>query len=167
MTESYNKTGGYGKRPLWQWILIYLVVGGIIYGLIYYFVFANRGGYSYKAMPQQQNTQQINSTTQPSGSSVQNVATKDNFVVDADDETASQTQLNVAKGHTIAITFNVKNGSTYHGGLDFRSDLLTTGTIPTGSSKTVTFTANKSFTLVPYWPSSNIKKPYTIQVNVQ
>ncbi len=37
---------GYGKRPLWQWILIYVVVGGIIYFLIYYFVLAPKGGYS-------------------------------------------------------------------------------------------------------------------------
>lgn len=45
-----EKKGGYGKRPLWQWILIYVVVGAIIYGLIYYFVIAkNRGGYNISA----------------------------------------------------------------------------------------------------------------------
>lgn len=38
---------GYGKRPLWQWILIYLVVGGIVYGIIYYFVWGKNGGYNY------------------------------------------------------------------------------------------------------------------------
>lgn len=32
----------YGKRPLWQWILIYVVVGGIIYTLIY-FLFMRQG----------------------------------------------------------------------------------------------------------------------------
>ena len=32
-----NKNGGYGKRPLWQWILLYVVIGGIIYfGIFYY-----------------------------------------------------------------------------------------------------------------------------------
>lgn len=36
----------YGKKPLWQWVLIYLVVGGLIYGLIYYFVWGKKGGYS-------------------------------------------------------------------------------------------------------------------------
>lgn len=36
----------YGKRPLWQWILIYVVIGAILYGLIYYFVLAKRGGYT-------------------------------------------------------------------------------------------------------------------------
>lgn len=42
MAEAYGK--GYGKRPLWQWILIYVVVGAIVYGLIYYFVLAKKGG---------------------------------------------------------------------------------------------------------------------------
>lgn len=41
-----DSPAGYGKRPLWQWILIYVVVGGIIYFLIYYFVLAPKGGYS-------------------------------------------------------------------------------------------------------------------------
>jgi len=33
----------YSKRPLWQWILIYVVLGVTAYGLIYYFIFARRG----------------------------------------------------------------------------------------------------------------------------
>lgn len=35
---------GYGKRPMWQWVLIYALVGGVIYYLIYYFFM--RGGSS-------------------------------------------------------------------------------------------------------------------------
>ena len=49
------------KRPLWQWIVIYLIIGAILYGLVYYFVFARRGGYSVPAPGQ--TTQQ----TQPGG----------------------------------------------------------------------------------------------------
>lgn len=26
----------YSKRPLWQWVLLYVVIGIVIYGLIYY-----------------------------------------------------------------------------------------------------------------------------------
>lgn len=37
----------YTKRPMWQWIALYVVIGGIIYFLIYYFVFARKGGYQY------------------------------------------------------------------------------------------------------------------------
>lgn len=40
---EYSK--GYGKRPLWQWILIYIIIGGIIYAAIYYF-FLNKGSYN-------------------------------------------------------------------------------------------------------------------------
>ncbi|MBI2984201.1 MAG: hypothetical protein HYY50_01075 [Candidatus Kerfeldbacteria bacterium] len=36
---------GYGKRPRWQWVVIYLVIGGLVYGAIYYFAYANKGGY--------------------------------------------------------------------------------------------------------------------------
>lgn len=40
------KKGGYGKRPLWQWIVIYLIVGGIVYYGIYYFAYGKKGGYN-------------------------------------------------------------------------------------------------------------------------
>ena len=43
--DSESK-GGYGKRPLWQWIVIYAVVGVVIYGAVYYFFLAKKGGYS-------------------------------------------------------------------------------------------------------------------------
>ena len=36
--KKENNTGygkGYGKRPLWQWIALYVVVGGIFYYLAY------------------------------------------------------------------------------------------------------------------------------------
>lgn len=36
----------YGKRPLWQWVAIYLVVGAIVYGLVYLIFFSGSyGGY--------------------------------------------------------------------------------------------------------------------------
>ena len=33
----------YRKMPIWQWILIYAVIGIVVYGLIYYFVLAKKG----------------------------------------------------------------------------------------------------------------------------
>lgn len=35
-----KRSYGYGKRPLWMWIAIYLIIGAIIYGIIYYFFLA-------------------------------------------------------------------------------------------------------------------------------
>ncbi len=37
-----DRQKGYGKRPVWQWVVIYLVVAVVVYGLIYYF-FVRRG----------------------------------------------------------------------------------------------------------------------------
>lgn len=43
------KPTGYGKRPLWQWILLYVVVAGLLYVAIYLLFFHHgaSGGYSY------------------------------------------------------------------------------------------------------------------------
>lgn len=57
----------YGKRPLWQWILIYVIAAIIIYGLIYYFVFARKAGYNAATSSTQSQTtttaQQQNTVT--------------------------------------------------------------------------------------------------------
>ena len=36
-------TKGYGKRPVWQWVLIYVVIAIIVYGIIY-LIFFHKGG---------------------------------------------------------------------------------------------------------------------------
>lgn len=36
---------GYGKRPVWQWVVIYLIVAAIVYGLIYLLFIRDSGGY--------------------------------------------------------------------------------------------------------------------------
>lgn len=38
--ENEEKKYNYGKRPLWQWLIVYAVVAVILYGLVYYFVLA-------------------------------------------------------------------------------------------------------------------------------
>jgi hypothetical protein len=90
-----------------------------------------------------------------------------NVALDVNDTSASQTEIKVAKGAAVSITFKVSSSNGYHGGLDFRSPNLSTGTITPGNAKTVSFTADQSFTLVPYWPSSNIKKDYTVNIVVE
>lgn len=34
---------GYGKRPVWQWVLIYVVIAIVVYGLIY-LLFIHKSG---------------------------------------------------------------------------------------------------------------------------
>lgn len=44
MEEKTNK--GYGKKPFWFWILIYLIAAGVLYGAFYYLFLAKKGGYN-------------------------------------------------------------------------------------------------------------------------
>lgn len=46
-TKAPQKSGGYGKRPMWQWIVIYLIVGAIVYGLVYYLFIRNGSSSPY------------------------------------------------------------------------------------------------------------------------
>lgn len=47
MDQSTNQqTTTYGKRALWQWIIIYLIIGGIVYAGIYYFFLSKGNGYN-------------------------------------------------------------------------------------------------------------------------
>lgn len=89
------------------------------------------------------------------------------FTVNGNDATADLKTITVAAGTPVTITFGADAGTTYHGGLDFRSSVVNTGTITPGSTKTVSFTATHSFSFTPYWPATNIAKPYTIDVVVQ
>lgn len=40
---SPKKSSGYGKRPIWQWVVIYLIIGAIGYALLYY-LFVHKSG---------------------------------------------------------------------------------------------------------------------------
>lgn len=84
-----------------------------------------------------------------------------NFTIEADDSSATPASISVGRGTKVNLTFQVKTTGVYFGGLDFRSSAVNTGTILPGESKTITFTANESFALTPYWPASNTAKGYT------
>jgi hypothetical protein len=89
------------------------------------------------------------------------------FIVDASDETASPLQLSVPRGAEVTITFRVDTENVYYGGLEFRSPYGDTGSIPPGGEMEFTFTAEESFFFVPFWPSSDIQKPYMVEVQVE
>ena len=91
----------------------------------------------------------------------------ESYTVTGNDSTGSPTSITAHKGDTVQVTFSVDAANTYHGGLDFRSSVVNTGPIAPGSSKTISFTAGDSFVFTPYWPSTNIKKPYVVSVLVQ
>jgi hypothetical protein len=90
-----------------------------------------------------------------------------NITVQADDNNAMPSTITAAKGQRVNLTFKVSSANVYYGGLDFRSDSITTGTILSGQSKTVSFTASTSFSFTPYWPASGVAKGYKIHITVQ
>ena len=45
-TVQSGTNGGYNKRPLWQWIVIYVILGAIIYGAVYYLFLNKNNGYN-------------------------------------------------------------------------------------------------------------------------
>ena len=47
MDDQQQPKKGYGKRPIWQWAVIYVVVATIVYGLVYYFFMRDSGGSSF------------------------------------------------------------------------------------------------------------------------
>jgi len=96
-----------------------------------------------------------------------NTPAPQNFTIHASDESADLTNITVPKGTPVTITFFVNTQGTYYGGLDFRSSVLNTGTIKVGESKTISFNANQSFSFTPYWPASNVAKPYKITIVAQ
>jgi len=89
------------------------------------------------------------------------------FTVEADDRDATPSEISVDAGDTVEITFMVKTTNVYFGGLDFRGGPVDTGTIDPGESKTVSFEAEETFKIIPYWPSSGTKKSYRITVAVK
>lgn len=48
MEEKSEETKSvYGKRPLWQWLVLYALIAIIVYGIIYYVFFRKQNPYSY------------------------------------------------------------------------------------------------------------------------
>lgn len=143
-------------------ITMIIVVGALVVG-------------AYKTLNKENssaNSQNSSITTQSSQSnqstSVQTTNGETNVSLSVDDNTSSQTTISVSRGTKVNITFNVADG-TDDGGLQFKSDdgSVDSGRIKPGESKTVSFTAEKSITIKPYAPYSQIKKNYTVKVNVQ
>lgn len=86
-TASQVETkSSYGKRPLWQWILIYIVIAAVLYGVVYYFVFAKKGGGTgYNTVQTQYPTQAVSPTTTQS-----NTAPSSNIYTTKTDPTKGQ-----------------------------------------------------------------------------
>jgi Flp pilus assembly protein TadG len=145
-------------------VVIIIALGGGAYAL-------SQRNDSDKAKSTESNSS--NEVTQPAQNTAAQPATDSgnplNITISANDNTAAPDTINATRGQTVNLTFKITNEGTYYGGMQFKSadPVIDSGVIPGGQSKTLTFTADKSFKFIPYWPQSDIKKDYVIMVNVQ
>lgn len=91
----------------------------------------------------------------------------ESYTITADDSAATPNSITVSSGTKVNLTFKVKSENVYYGGLDFRSSVINTGPILPGGQKTVSFTADQSFTVNAFWPSSGVQKATNVRIIVQ
>ncbi len=132
-SENYS----YGKRPLWQWVVLYVVIGALLYGLIYYFVFANKGGSGQSTNPYQMPSTQ---SVQPSNASPS--AAAQTVSISGDEFSYSPSNVTVKVNQPVTLTF--KNNGKYPHNLTIADLDAQTKTIQPGEIDTITFTPSKT-----------------------
>jgi plastocyanin len=168
--EDENKTAtNYGKRPLWQWVVLYVVVAVAIYGLVYYFVLAKRGGgYNNPAAvaPTSAPTAMQPAPSQaPATGSAMTVSAQKITVVGTEFAFNPST-ITLKKGQPAEITF--KNNGTYPHNLSITDLGVKTKTIQPGEQDVVQFTPDKTgqfafLCTVPGHADKGMKGTLTVQ----
>ena len=149
MDETAQGNTSYNKRPLWQWILLYVVIAVVAYGLIYYFFLRGKNS-SYQGSTQQRPTEIyvspttiVTITTRPT-TSPSSTTTTQSFTVSGSEFAFSPAVLTVKKGETVKITF--KNMGKYAHNLTITDLGVATKTIQPSQEDTITFTPTKAGT---------------------
>lgn len=135
---------GYGKRPLWQWVVIYLVIGGIIYAGIYYFFLAKKGGYNYNQPGQSQTPQQPTTQQQasPTTAQVSPTAQQSQTTVTLTANGFSPTSLTIKAGQTVTWMNKSGEGATVNSDphpVHTAYPPLNLGSLPDGGTLSLTF----------------------------
>jgi predicted lipoprotein with Yx(FWY)xxD motif len=139
--NSYSNTG-YGKRPLWQWIILYIIIGAIIYAGGYYFFISKKGGYA-SASNYVPNTIPMTSPT------LANPPTATTGVILTKNDQIKGNYLTDLNGMMLYIWDNDKNGTSNCTGKcltnwpPFLESAMTATSLPTGLS-VITRTDNKA-----------------------
>jgi|SRR3989344_2010652 len=64
--ENQGQIIHYPKRPVWQWIAVYAVIGAVVYGAVYYFFLAKKTPYTNtQATPTTEQQYKVQPTPNP------------------------------------------------------------------------------------------------------
>jgi plastocyanin len=127
MEQETNSSGGYGKRPVWQWVLLYVVIGGIVYAGVYYFIINKNGsGYTTNTPYTAPSTQTPTPTT----------TTPQSVTVNIQNFAFNPATLTIKTGTKVTWT---NNDSVAHTVTSDSGGLLNSGTIAPGQSFSFTF----------------------------
>lgn len=166
--DEDNKTMNYGKRPLWQWIALYVVVAIVIYGLVYYFVLAKKGGSYNNGTAIAPTSAPTTMQTQPSQApATTSTATETQKITVTGSEFAfSPSAITLKKGQPAEITF--KNMGAFPHNLAITDLNVKTKTIQPGEQDTVQFTPTKTgqfsfMCTVPGHADKGMKGTLTVQ----
>ena len=142
MDEENKTPTTYGKRPLWQWIALYVVVAVVIYGLIYYFVLAKKGGYNNNsaAVPSYTAPTSVPATSSPTTPSAAMQAQK--ITVIGTEYSFTPSTFTLKKGQAVELTF--KNSGKFPHNLAISDLGVKTKTIMPGEEDTIQFTPTKT-----------------------
>jgi hypothetical protein len=140
---------------------------GIIIAIVA-IVIVGTGAYLLMHKKDSNNNPPANNTSD-SSKALSDMGMNPSFTITAKDDSADHEMIAVQKDAKVTLTFKVSSDGVYHGGLQFKSTdpQIDSGPIAPGASKTVTFTATKSFSFQPYWYASGVKKNYLVTVEVQ
>lgn len=160
MEESTQKKYNYGKRPLWQWIALYVIIGIIVYGLIYYVAFPNKNGNNYNP------TSGVNTNTSTQSQTTVTNETAKEIAIEGNEFAFTPSVITVNKGQQVKITF--KNTGKYPHNLTVSDLNLQTKTIQPGESDSISFAPDKTgsfeFTCtVPGHADRGMKGTLTVQ----
>lgn len=139
--EQEKTTQGYGKRPLWQWVLIYAVIAVVLYGLVYYFVLSKNGTgtYNYNQSGTQHNVTPTTAQTQVSPTGA---VASEKITVEGSEFAFTPSTITLKKGETAEITF--KNAGKYPHNLTISDLGVKSKTIQPGEEDTFSVTPDKT-----------------------
>lgn len=141
MEDEKPETNSYAKRPLWHWLLIYVVIAVVLYGLFYYFVLAKKGGYNNNSAVIPSYTTPTITPTTPSQTPSLAVEVQKITVVGSEFAFNPSTII-LKKGQPAEITF--KNNGTFPHNLTIAALNVKTKTIQPGEQDTIAFTPDKT-----------------------